>query len=434
MENNENNRNLRKFNPDKNKDLVRDNKDSLHDEPLPAIPNMDNPDGENADIKPTIEAEPLASFDESTNLSHEAIDNEANRVEIENVDDVELNTLTIEEENSLVENNDGQNKLNDFDDDTANLTPDIKRRRDIRAKKKRSKKIALIVILGIVVIAAGVLFAILFKIPAAASVLVTHEESNEEICAPFSSAGLDCTVKWQSNSETLRGNLISQTPAPGSLAMIGSKVELVYSQGPAESEMPDVSKMTLDEAKDSLYAIGITVSSIEEKDGTEIEQGRVVEASVEPGAVVENGDEVSLIVSSGKVNTPELIGKTRGAIETELGHLGVTVNFVEESSDKPAGSAIAQTPKAGEKIPDEGITVVIAKSAENASVTIPDVVGKSAEEAQKALADAGFRNITTVLVKNSQVTETQVTQVVPNSGETADKQDNIVLIVSEPNS
>lgn len=334
-----------------------------------------------------------------------------------------------------------ENKQEDLDTETSNVevTQELKRDRSRnRARKvKPTRKVFVrrwLAILAVVaLVAAGVFFGILFKFAPAALAQATYNEDNSVICEPFTGVGLDCNATWTLDEAKPRGELISQTPEAGQLLSVGSTVNLVYSNGPSESEFPDVAKLTLDEAKAAIYAVGGSIGAIEEVDGSGVEAGRVVEASIKAGDTIENGDEVTLKVASERANTPEWVGKTQAAIESEAKTLGIKVTFTEEASDETPGVALSQTPKAGEPLTGNGVALVVAKSQDNATVKIPDVVGKTAEEAQNELAQLGFRDITTVQVKNSQVTETQVTQVVPNVGEEAEKLDNIVIIVSEPN-
>lgn len=261
---------------------------------------------------------------------------------------------------------------------------------------------------------------------------IAYDASPEQTCQSFKDARLDCAVVWSVDDNAERGNLVGQDVPAGDRVKVDSKVTLTYANGPAKSEFPNLNNVTLDEAKAKLYALNITIQEVKQVDGSSLPEGKVVSTSVEPGTVVENGSTVVLNVSSGQVTVPDWTGKTREFVQTDAEKLGITVSFTEEESDKASGIVIAQTPAAGEASSASDVKVVLSKAFQSKDVTVPDVIGKTAEQAQTDLAVAGFRHIKTVEVTNSEVTSTQVTQVVPGVGQTGKSEENAVLIVSKP--
>lgn len=263
------------------------------------------------------------------------------------------------------------------------------------------------------------------------NVSMTADET--EICAEFTSKSLACSVMWEINPEEPRGALLDQSLEADSKVDKDTSVVLTYSNGPAETEMPDIAGMTLEDAEAALYPGNVTIQEVSEVSGSGAPEGQIISASVPAGSTVANGTEITLEVSSGKAVIPDWTDKSRELVEAEAKELGIDVTFKEEESEKASNLVMSQTPSAGETVSNETVEVVVSKAFESREIKIPDVIGKSADDAQSELASAGFRQIKTVVVKNSEVTETQVTQVVPGVGQTGKSEENVVLIVSEPN-
>lgn len=269
------------------------------------------------------------------------------------------------------------------------------------------------------------------EVPSATK-FVDYETTIDDACDIFIDKKLSCEVNWKIDNNAERGNLLSQSIASGEKVDEGTKIVLDYSKGKSESKMPDLSDVTLEDAKKELYNIGVNISEVKEIDNNNLDKGKVVKTSIDVGNIVKNGDKVVVEVSSGSITIPNWNGKTKEFVESDAKKNNIQVNFVEEESDKPFGTVIRQSPEAGTSEKVDAVDVTIAKSFENKEISIPDVIGETAEEAQLELATAGFRQIKTVEVPNNKVTEKQVTQVVPGVTEKAKTNDNIVIIVSVP--
>ena len=116
-------------------------------------------------------------------------------------------------------------------------------------------------------------------------------------------------------------------------------------------------------------------------------------AATRPGAgtQMEEGDEVTLLVSAGprRVDVPDVVGlpvdDARARLEQDDLRARVRRVFSEESP----GSVVAQDPSAGDRAP-AGSEVRINVSKGTGRVTVPDVVGLSEDEATQRLDQAGL--------------------------------------------
>lgn len=250
-------------------------------------------------------------------------------------------------------------------------------------------------------------------------------------CETFENAGLSCVVEVEVSDDSPRGELLNQSVASGQEVEPGTEVELTYANGPSSAEFPNLRNDTLEEAEETLYNMNVVVSEIEEVDDSGLESGRVVETSIEPGETVENGSEVTLQVSSGTVTIPDWTGESRDLVAAEADDLGLEVEFLEEESDEAPGIVIDQNPEAGEENTST-VTVTVSQATEEELIEVPNVIGMSDDEANSALASAGFTQITVVPVTNSEVSESEVTQVIPGVEQEANSGENVVVIYSQP--
>ena len=145
-----------------------------------------------------------------------------------------------------------------------------------------------------------------------------------------------------------------------------------------------------------------------------------------------NGNGVNLEVANGRVGIPDWTGKTKDFVEQDAKKHGIKVKYLEEDSDKTPGTVLSQSPKATESAPTNEVQVTIARSAKASDISVPDVVGKSEQEAQSSLATSGLRQISTVKVPNCAVSSSQVTQTIPAAGGSVKSDTDVTIIVSDP--
>ena len=108
---------------------------------------------------------------------------------------------------------------------------------------------------------------------------------------------------------------------------------------------------------------------------------------------VKEGSTITVVVSKGRniVPVPKLVGLTTEEATATLEELGLLVNIKEEYDKKvEAGIVIEQDVKQGEEI-DAGETITIKVSKGIEKVTVPDLTGKTEEEAKKLITDNGLK-------------------------------------------
>ncbi|MEU9381173.1 Stk1 family PASTA domain-containing Ser/Thr kinase [Streptomyces sp. NPDC048279] len=112
-------------------------------------------------------------------------------------------------------------------------------------------------------------------------------------------------------------------------------------------------------------------------------KGKVCSQDPALGTDVNKGDTISLVVSTGapKVAVDNVIGKNVDDATTQLENKGFNVKVTKTVSSQDEGTVLSQNPDPGtEKEKGSTITLEVAKAEEKS--TVPDVSGKSCDEAK----------------------------------------------------
>ncbi len=114
-------------------------------------------------------------------------------------------------------------------------------------------------------------------------------------------AGYLVTVESIDTDEVAAGKVAQQSPQAGENAAAGSNVTISVSTGVSEGmvPMPDLRGKTEAEAKQLLEAAGLTVGTVTETSSEDVEAGRVVSQSYNPGINVSKTTAINFVISSG---------------------------------------------------------------------------------------------------------------------------------------
>ncbi|HEV7886356.1 MAG TPA: Stk1 family PASTA domain-containing Ser/Thr kinase [Acidimicrobiales bacterium] len=150
------------------------------------------------------------------------------------------------------------------------------------------------------------------------------------------------------------------------------------------------------------------------------------------GENANKGATVTLHVSQGEqtVRVPRVVGLKQQDAEDELTNQGFKVGSItQQPSDSiPAGTVLAQDPKANEQAPP-GTSVNLTVSSGKEKVAIPSEAGKDAAVAANDLGRLGLEAKTTEEA-SSTVAQGKVIRTDPAAGQQVDKGSTVTLIVS----
>ncbi len=133
-----------------------------------------------------------------------------------------------------------------------------------------------------------------------------------------------------------------------------------------------------------------------------------------------------------KVTVPDVTGKPIAQARTTLEQAGFKVGTETEvySSEVSSGNVVSTDPRAGEQA-EKGATIKINVSKGTEQVSVPDLKGKSADDAQKALSQAGLNGKQGDAVYSDDVAEGAVASQETSAGAKANKGDTIVYHLSK---
>jgi eukaryotic-like serine/threonine-protein kinase len=161
-------------------------------------------------------------------------------------------------------------------------------------------------------------------------------------------------------------------------------------------------------------------------------KGQVIGQDPTGGTKAKKGSTVTLTVSDGpqQVAVPQVVGLTVSSARGRLDKAGLRPSEREENSDTvEKGRVISVSPTEGTKV-DKGSSVTLVVSSGKPQADVPDVTGKSFDEAQSTLQAAGFK-----VTRTDKETTTKDPDVVlsqnPKGGTQVDSGTTVALTVAK---
>ncbi|NFD05373.1 Stk1 family PASTA domain-containing Ser/Thr kinase [Clostridium botulinum] len=163
--------------------------------------------------------------------------------------------------------------------------------------------------------------------------------------------------------------------------------------GGKKVEVPNVVGLTKEEAQKVLSEKKLKLV-VAQKVKNEKKEGTIIESYPKSGEKVAENSEVRVSISSGNVVVvPNLKGMELEAAKKAIQDLKLKVGNVkyEFNDNIAAGKVISQTPDIDAELKEgEEISLVISNGPEIKYSTVPNLIGKSIDGAQNALANAGL--------------------------------------------
>ena len=201
---------------------------------------------------------------------------------------------------------------------------------------------------------------------------------------------------FQAHKKVIIGGIIALAFVLIPLITLGITLGIANSSSPKDVQIPNVVGKTRDEAKVEVENSKLKFVVAKEIYSADVEEGRVIsqDPTYKADFTIKEGNTISVVISKGKelVKMPKVIGAEYKNAETTLTDLGLKIEKIEEISQKvEEGYVISQEPDENTEI-ESGATVKIHVSKGNGKkkFEVPDVVGKSKDEAQKALTELGM--------------------------------------------
>ena len=205
--------------------------------------------------------------------------------------------------------------------------------------------------------------------------------------------GLKVTERKETSEEIGAGRVIRTEPPAGSSIAVGEFVTVFVSIGPEQFGVPNLLNENVDVARARILQQGFTVGPVTYQPTDDTDEDIVINQSPPGGTAAAPWTAVSLVVSAGPaaIEVPDVTGRSSETAVLELAREGFTnIETLDEfSPDVLAGFVIETNPAAGQVIPKEAtITVIVSLGPE--PVEIPDLVGRTQNEAQSQLTALGL--------------------------------------------
>lgn len=157
--------------------------------------------------------------------------------------------------------------------------------------------------------------------------------------------------------------------------------------------VPDIAGLSEEQARDTLVGAELEWGSPGRDYSDTVPAGSVISATPAPGSSVRVGTAITAVISRGveQKKVPDVVGKPQAEAEKAVEEAGLSVGAVAEdfSDDVAAGAIISSSPASGEMVNhSSAVAMVVSKGRRPA--TVPDVTGKSLEEATAAIQEAGL--------------------------------------------
>ena len=221
-------------------------------------------------------------------------------------------------------------------------------------------------------------------------------KTSEEAQRAVEDAGLTWAAPTRDFSDTVPdGSVISCEPSPGDSARLNQEVTAVVSRGVEQKKVPDVVGKTQEDATKAITDAGLTLGAITQEYSSSVASGQVVSSDPAAGTSIAHSSAVAIVVSRGRqtATVPDVTGMNVDQARTTLEAAGLKLGTQTQAfSDSAAlGTVVSSNPAAGANgvYNGDSVAVTVSKGPEN--VTVPDVNGKSEEEAKKALEDLGLK-------------------------------------------
>ncbi|MGW6950912.1 Stk1 family PASTA domain-containing Ser/Thr kinase [Streptomyces xanthophaeus] len=183
--------------------------------------------------------------------------------------------------------------------------------------------------------------------------------------------------------------------AAGILVLVGAILigrSLFSGNADNRPAVPKFVGQTLEQAQKSGDNVGIKVEKEADVACKGQPKGNICSQSPEAGTKVDEGFSVKVKVSSGspKVSVIDVLNLKYEEAEKALKDKGFQVDRKLQESERTPGTVFDQNPKSGSEA-EEGSLVMLTVAKEQSKAQVPDLMGKTKEQASKLLTDAKLK-------------------------------------------
>lgn len=186
-----------------------------------------------------------------------------------------------------------------------------------------------------------------------------------------------------------------------------------------DAKVPNVVGLKRAQATSELAAAGFTIRATDLQYHPTAPEGTVLQQTPPAGTRSTRGSAVSLAVSAGqrRATVPDIVGKSVDGATAALQAAGFDVGDVtEQPAANARGEVIFSTPTAGTTVVLPAAVALVTSSG-SSGVRVPDLTGRSLEDAKAALTAVGLELGVTVVDSASARAPGTVLQQIPSAGD-----------------
>lgn len=162
------------------------------------------------------------------------------------------------------------------------------------------------------------------------------------------------------NSGTVgKGKVIRTDPPKGTVLDPGTPITVYVSAGKTRVEVPQLADLTVEEASAQIESLGFVVGTITEGNSPSVKQGFVISTTPPLGTELLQGSTVNMLVSTGKIDIPELRGKTVTEANNLLRALLISPTVLADANCAKAASPTVRSQSVLPGLADQGTPVTI---------------------------------------------------------------------------
>lgn len=190
------------------------------------------------------------------------------------------------------------------------------------------------------------------------------------------------------------GQVVSQYPEAGAKVKEQRLVTITVSKGGQELTMPDLKSMSRSNAEEKLKKMGLKLGAVFEENSKE-PAGTVINQDPRSGSKITKGQTVDITVSLGEkkkeITVQNYTGLSVDSAKSNLEANGLSLGGIsEESSTRPKGTVIGQSPSAGSTTTEGGsVSLIISSGSSGGAKSDSNQAPTPSAATAKGKTDAG---------------------------------------------
>ncbi|MBQ0998002.1 Stk1 family PASTA domain-containing Ser/Thr kinase [Streptomyces sp. RK62] len=188
-------------------------------------------------------------------------------------------------------------------------------------------------------------------------------------------------------------------------------------------------------ARELLANVDLKLGEVKKDECENQPKGKICSQSPDSKREVDKGSTVDVVVSTGapKVTVPSVIGisleDAREKLEGDDFQFTIKTETREVSAEEP-GTVLDQDPQRGEEV-EKGSTITLTVAKEQVQSTVPDVVGRTCDEAKAQMQDSDLTGNCTEVETQDPNQVGKVISTSPTAGSKVDKNSTVTIQIGK---